>query len=576
MGSSDSSLPQPTTTAVPLPSWTGTLFRQSYGLHLKLALAGAVSLFLCIALLSSTLMLRQSALLHSEIERTSAQLQRSMVQRGVLLAEGMAASMESAIAGYDFAFITDTVTTMRKKNENLSYAYLTSAAGIVIVHSDPHQVGNRAAKITDAEPRFVQNADGHEVVEITRPLVVGGREWGWLVLGFDLTPIRSQAASSMARGQEVLARSTTLAMLLAAAIGLVGLAGSVWASRRLLSPLTQLAKDAASIASGTLDKEVKAVKSSDEIGVLARQFEAMRLSIKSSVSELLVAKQLAEDSTQQEKTLRAELEEHSHLLETKVAERTSELLATNERLTEYDRLKSEFLSNVSHELRTPLAAISSAAKIINRYSERDPNSGKRFSKVIIQETERLTRLINDLLDLAKIEAGKADSHIETIDDPQALLEHVVTTFRPLYEESGINLFLADNLELPAIRGDRDRLIQVLANVCGNAMKFTPRGGSVWIAACAAEHAGSAALRVTVTDNGPGIPADDRDAVFERFRQGGGADKPKGTGLGLAICREVVRHHGGTIWAEDAPEGGTRMVILLPALPRGSDAAASQA
>jgi len=555
--------------AEPRWSWTSTLFSQSYGLHLRLALAGAVSLFLCIALLSSTLMYRQSAILHSEIERASAQLQRGMVQRGVLLAEGIAASMESAIAGYDFAFITDTVTTMQKKNKNLAYAYLTNAAGIVIVHSDPHQVGNRSARITSTEPRFVNHADGYEVVEITRPLLVGGREWGWLVLGFDLTPIRTQAALSMVRGQQVLARSTTLAMALAATIGLFGLGGSIWASRRLLSPLTQLAEDAAAIASGTLDQEIQAIESSDEIGMLARQFEAMRRSIRSNVGELLIAKQLAEDSMQQEKTLRAEIEEHSRLLESKVAERTSELLAINERLTEYDRLKSEFLSNVSHELRTPLAAISSAAKIINRYSERDAHSGKRFSKVIIQETERLTRLINDLLDISKIEAGKAEWHMETIDDPRTLLDHVVATFRPLYQESGIDLDLADSGPLPAIRGDRDRLIQVFANLCGNAMKFTPRGGNVRVEACSAEHAGSPALRVTVTDNGPGIPADDREAVFERFRQGGGSDKPKGTGLGLAICRDVVRYHGGTIHAEAAPEAGTRMVIVLPALrPHG--------
>jgi len=543
----------------------GQFFRQSYGLHLKLALAGAVSLFLCIALLSSTLMFRQSAILRSEIGRASAQLQRGMVQRGVVLAEGMAASMESAIAGYDFAFITDTVTTMQKKNENLTYAYITNAAGVIIVHSDPHQVGNRTEAIRDSQPRFVRDENGEGVVEITRQLVVGGREWGWLVLGFDLTPIRSQAAIAMARGQQVLARSTTLALLLAATIGLFGLGGSIWASRRLLSPLTQLAEDAAAIASGTLDQEIKAVDSSDEIGMLARQFEVMRRAIKSSVSELLVAKQVAEDAMRQEKTLRAEIEEHSHLLESKVAERTSELMAINERLTEYDRLKSEFLSNVSHELRTPLAAISSAAKIINRYSERDAHSGKRFSKLIIQETERLTRLINDLLDISKIEAGKADWHLEDIDDPQALLDHVIATFRPLYQESGIELELVENGSLPPIRGDRDRLIQVFANVCGNAMKFTPRGGRVSVQACQIEHAGMPALRVTVTDDGPGIPLEDRDAVFERFRQGGGTDKPKGTGLGLAICREVVRYHGGTIWAEDPPEGGTRMVIVLPAL-----------
>jgi signal transduction histidine kinase len=552
------------------PSATGIFdlvgsFQRGYGLHLKLALAGAVALLLCIGVLSVSLVARQSAVLSGEIERASAELQRSMVERGVLLADGMAASMESAIAGYDFAFITDTVKTMQSKNENLAYGYLVNSAGVVIVHTDSHRVGSRSSDVPTVAPRVVRGEGGEEAVEITHPLVVGGREWGWLVLGFDLTPLRLRADEAVARGRQVLARSTTLAILVAGMVALLGLGASVWTSRRLLSPLTQLAEEAAAIASGNLDQEVRAIGSSDEIGMLARQFEAMRRSIRASVGELLVAKQLAEDATAQEKKLRAEIEEHSRLLESKVRERTAELQSTNERLTEYDRLKSEFLSNVSHELRTPLAAISSSAKIIQRYSDRDVHSSKRFSKVIIEESERLTRLINDLLDLSKIEAGAAEWTLAPIDDPAALLDHVLSTFRPLFQESGMELELACEASLPAIRGDRDRLIQVIANLLSNALKFTPRGGRVRVEARRVEYGDAKGLEVSVTDDGPGIPEAEREVVFERFRQGGGDSKPRGTGLGLAICREVMRYHGGAIWAEGPDAGGTRMVIVLPAL-----------
>lgn len=539
-------------------------FRRGYGLHFRLAMAGAVALFVCIGALSTTLVVRQSAVLSSEISRASAQLEKGLVERGILLASGMAATMASAVAGYDFALITDTVEAMKEKNENLSYAYLLNSAGVVIVHSDRRLVGSRRGRIENAEPRVLETSPGQEVVEIPHPVVVGGREWGWLVLAFDLSPIRFEADAAVARGRRVLSRSVTLAMLVAGMVGFLGIAGSVWTSRRLLSPLTGLAEDAAAIASGNLDREIKAVASSDEIGVLARQFEAMRRSIRSNVSELVVAKQLAENATEKEKSLRAEIEEHSRLLETKVLERTSELQSTNERLTEFDRLKSEFLSNVSHELRTPLAAISSSAKIIQRYSDRDVNSSKRFSKVIIEESERLTRLINDLLDLSKIEAGKIDWRIVPIDDPASLLEHVVSTFRPLFQESGIDFELVCEPGLPTIAGDPDRLIQVFANLCSNAMKFTPRGGRVSVHASRGASENSPALRVTVTDSGPGIPEEEREVVFERFRQGAAGAKPRGTGLGLAICREVVRQHGGAIWAEAPDEGGTRMVVLLPA------------
>ncbi len=549
--------------------------RRGLGLHLKLAFAGAMALFLCIGALAVTLMMRQSDVLTNEIDKASFELQRSMVERGRLLADGMAASMESAIAGYDFAFLTDTVKTMQGKNENLAYAYLVNSARVVIVHTDSQQVGSRSTDAPTGKPRFLRSDDGRSVVEITHPLTVGGREWGWLVLGFDLSPIQHRAEAAVARGRLVLARSTTLAMLVAGLVGLVGLGASIWTSRRLLSPLTQLAEEAAAIASGNLDQEIEAIGSGDEIGMLARQFEAMRRSIRASVGELLVAKQRAEAATDQEKKLRAEIEEHSRLLETKVSERTAELQATAERLTEFDRLKSEFLGNVSHELRTPIAAISSAAKIIQRYSDRDVNSAKRFSKVIIEESERLTRLINDLLDLSKIESGGSEWKLEPIAQPVEILEHVLATFRPLYQESGVELELSGDERLPVIFGDRDRLIQVFANLCSNSLKFTPRGGRVCIDARETPYGEATALRVTVTDNGPGISEDEREVVFERFRQGGGGTKPRGTGLGLAICREVMRYHAGAIWAEGPEEGGTRMVVVVPSLAAlGGDVAAS--
>jgi signal transduction histidine kinase len=143
---------------------------------------------------------------------------------------------------------------------------------------------------------------------------------------------------------------------------------------------------------------------------------------------------------------------------------------------------------------------------------------------------------------------------------------VLATFRPLYQESGVELDLHVEGQIPVIFGDRDRLIQVFANLCSNSLKFTPRGGRVAIDARAVPYNNATALRVTVTDTGPGIPEEEREVVFERFRQGeSGGAKARGTGLGLAICREVMRYHAGAIWAEAPPEGGTRMVVVIPSL-----------
>ncbi len=539
--------------------------RPGIGLHLKLAIGGTLTAFLCILLVSGLLMYRQSGLLNAEVRRSAAHARKSLIERGALLAQSMGASMESAIAGYDFGFITDTVRTTQERNHDLAYILLTNAAKVIIVHSDSSQVGGRADQIyEDGKPRYLERDDGTRIVEISRPLRVGGRNWGWLVLGFDLGPIQSQANAAIERGNRVMARSMTVTILIGAGVVLLSLGASILISRQLLKPLVQLARDAEDMGSGKLSQEIASVGSADEIGVLARQFEKTRRALQEHVGELLVAKQEAEDATLEEKRLRAQIEEHSRLLESKVRERTAELEATNERLTEYDRLKSEFLSNVSHELRSPLSAISSAAKIISRYSQGDEESTQRFGKIITEESTRLSRLIDDLLDLSKIEAGKTDWNIQYIGDPSQLLERVVEIYRPLYEESEITLELSYESPLPGIHGDRDRLIQVLTNLCSNALKFTPEGGLVRLRACKVLQGEKAMLEVSVSDSGPGIPAGERESVFERFHQGGGPDKPRGTGLGLAICREVVLHHGGSIRAEAAPEGGTRMVIHLPA------------
>jgi len=217
-------------------------------------------------------------------------------------------------------------------------------------------------------------------------------------------------------------------------------------------------------------------------------------------------------------------------------------------------------------------AISSASKIIGRYGDENKRTGQKFSDVIQTEAGRLGRLINDLLDLAKIEAGRVEWNIERLADPyNELLTHVATTFRPLGEEKKIALELEVSGDLPAVDGDRDRLIQVLTNLCSNAMKFTPEDGSITISGEATHYDGRDVLMIAVTDTGPGIPEDELEKIFDRFHQvkakrdrNRDVNKPKGTGLGLAICREVVNYHGGQIWAEAPPEGGARMVFYLPA------------
>ena len=241
---------------------------------------------------------------------------------------------------------------------------------------------------------------------------------------------------------------------------------------------------------------------------------------------------------------------------------------------EADAAKSAFLSTVSHELRTPLTSVLGFAKIIKkRLDERIfplvPTGDRKVAqtiqqvddnlKVVVSEGERLTKLIDDVLDLAKIEAGKLEWHMEAVTVAD-ILDRATAATASLLEHKGLTLVKEVAPGLPAVTGDRDRLIQVVINLISNAVKFTDVGSVT----CRADRRGSEIV-VSVIDTGLGIAADDQPKVFERFKQVGDTltDKPKGTGLGLPICREIVEHHGGRVWVDSTLGKGSTFSFSLP-------------
>jgi signal transduction histidine kinase len=541
--------------------------RYGVGLHVKLVIAGALTTFVGIGAVSALLVVRQAATLQDEIVRATATHRAVLIERARSLGDRLGASVESAVANADLSAVADSIELAKTRNSDLAYALLTNADGKAIIHTDRKRLGETRDLVF--EPSALELGESparRAIIEIVQPIEVGTSLAGNLVLAFDLHVADALATEARQRGERNLTHSTVVSAVAAAIATLLCVIVSILLSRRFLAPIVRLAEDAAAIADGNLDCEVRAADEGDEIGFLARQFEMMRRSVKAYIGALVVAKQKAEAATREEKRLRAQLEEHSKLLEAKVRERTAELQEINTQLTEYDRMKSEFLSNVSHELRSPLAAIASAAKIIGRYGDENRRTGKKFSSVILHECDRLARLINDLLDLAKIEAGKVEWNLELVENPWELLSQVVETFRPLAEERAITLELDGDAALPPVVADRDRLVQVLTNLCSNALKFTPDRGRINVSGELATHDGARVVMVRVQDTGPGIPSDQLDQVFDRFHQVKvlrDGNKPKGTGLGLAICREVLAHHGGEIWAEAPGEGGARMVFFLP-------------
>lgn len=251
------------------------------------------------------------------------------------------------------------------------------------------------------------------------------------------------------------------------------------------------------------------------------------------------------------------LEEKSHELEAASAE----LRAANERLTELDRLKDDFIATVSHELRTPLTSIRSFGEILSDNPDVEPAERAEFLSIIVSESERLTRLINEILDLARMEAGRMSWQMEDI-DPRAAIDEAIAAIASLFAEPNITLETQMPTRMPLVHADRDRLIQVVVNLLSNAAKFTTgTDRRVMVEARLLPDA----IQVSVADNGPGIRRGARAKIFEKFQQAGETltEKPRGTGLGLPICRQIVQHFGGRIWLESRRGKGTTMLFTVP-------------
>ena len=240
------------------------------------------------------------------------------------------------------------------------------------------------------------------------------------------------------------------------------------------------------------------------------------------------------------------------------------LLVVGQDITErktLDRMKSEFVSTVSHELRTPLTAIKGSLGMVESGVLKDPEKVTQMIRLAAKNTERLINLVNDLLDIEKLQFGQMELLME-----KASLNEIVTdsieTNRPYADEHKVNFELTETVPDAFVMGDSDRLAQVLANLLSNAAKFSPEGGTVGISLTRSE----GNFLVSVSDSGPGVPDEFREKIFDRFSQADASDtrQKSGTGLGLNITKAIVEKHGGAIGFDTEVGVGSTFFFTLPA------------
>jgi signal transduction histidine kinase len=251
-----------------------------------------------------------------------------------------------------------------------------------------------------------------------------------------------------------------------------------------------------------------------------------------------------------------------------------DLIKLNKKLQEQDNVRTEFLSTVSHEIRTPLALVLGFVRIINMKLEKvifpiinvdvgkankAVNQIKKNINIIKLEGDRLTELINDILDLSKMEAGKVDWQMKNLSVAK-IIERALDVTNSFFEMYKLEIVEDIESELPEVVGDNDKITQAVINLIINAVKFTEEGTII----CRARKINKEIV-ISVIDRGIGIAEADQEKIFEKFGQVQNdlKDKPKGTGLGLAICKEIVEHHGGRIWVESEWGKGSNFSFSLP-------------
>jgi signal transduction histidine kinase len=431
----------------------------------------------------------------------------------------------------DLRVIQDLVRQTRLGTSG--YVYAVDASGVPIAHPNSAAFTDRSLALPQVTTALASSQSGSTVGRDLRGEKVLST-WatvgpvGWKVF------VEQPESAAFAPVREKIWRT---ALLLAAFLA-VGVGLSVLLARRLVRPVKQIGTAAARIGAGAYDERIE-LRRRDELGGLADELNGMAASLQASVQGL---EQKVEERTRELQRALAELSLKGRQLE--VA----------------SQHKSDFLANMSHELRTPLNAIIGFSQVLRQRLFGPINEKQEeYLDDILSSGNHLLSLINDVLDLSKVEAGQVALEVAPFSLREALERGVVMVREPA-SRRGVAVALEHAPDVDLVEGDERRLRQVVFNLLSNAVKFTPKGGSIVIASARVD----GAVHVSVTDTGPGIVAEEQERIFEEFHQTDvGVQQREGTGLGLALSKRLVELHGGRIWVESEPGHGSCFVFTLP-------------
>ena len=401
---------------------------------------------------------------------------------------------------------------------NLAYCYVTDPAGKIIYHSESNKMGNSSqsplltrvlAKMAPQQPSYVDTKSAN--IEIGIPL--WDTEMKEIMGGIFMGIPKSVIVEKLGAVNTIF---LSLGLVLAMAMAVVWFV----VSRKLVSPLHEMSDFAEVVAKGDFSRELQP-KSSDEVGALANKLNEMVRDLRDKVG----------------------------------------LQASYEKLRELDQLKSQFFANVSHELRTPLTmSLAPLESVLRGEKGEISQDTDKYLQIVHQNSLRLLKLINDLLDFSKVEAGKMKLKVAE-NDIVKLAQILLTSVDSWAERSQIAVEFAAEAGVPRIYFDKDKIEKVILNLLSNAIKFSRPGGKINLRVSRIDEK----VRVTVSDNGIGIPEDELHKVFERFSQldSSASGGHRGTGIGLSLAKELVELHNGEIWVESERGKGSTFAFEFP-------------